>query len=142
MLKNIPKNLAPDLVKVLMEMGHGDEIVIADGNYPATSNANILIRADGLGVSELLVSILELMPLDEYVASPVTLMEVSKGDDFVPVIWDKYIEILTEKNGYAVEFEEISREEFYERSKKAYAIVATGEEEIYANIILKKGIVK
>lgn len=142
LLKNIPKNLSPELIKVLMEMGHGDEIVIADGNYPAASNANILVRADGLGVPELLASILELMPLDVYVDAPVALMAVAKGDDFVPTIWDKYIEIITEKNGGPVEIAEIERSAFYERGKQAYAIIATGEEEIYANILLKKGVVK
>lgn len=141
-MKYIPKNLSPELIKVLMEMGHGDEIVIADGNYPAASNANILIRADGLGVTELLESILELMPLDMYVNAPVALMEVAKGDNFIPTIWDEYISVITQKNGRPVQIEKVERSAFYERGKKAYAIVATGEEEIYANILLKKGVVK
>lgn len=141
MLKGIPKNLSPELIKILMEMGHGDEIVIADGNYPGASNANLLVRADGLGVPELLESILELMPLDSYVDAPVALMSVVNGDTTVPVIWEKYEHIIQEKNGSPVKIEHMERTDFYERGKKAYAILATGEEEIYANIILKKGVV-
>ncbi|WP_461215471.1 RbsD/FucU family protein [Lacticaseibacillus sp. GG6-2] len=142
MLQHIPKNLSPELVKVLMEMGHGDEIVIADGNYPAASNARNLVRADGLGIPELLTGILELMPLDPYVDSPVALMAVTPGDDFVPTIWDQYEQIITKANGGPVQITEMARQDFYDRGKKAYAIVATGEEEIYANILLKKGVVK
>lgn len=142
MLRHIPKNLSPELVKVLMEMGHGDEIVIADGNYPGASNARNLVRADGLGIPELLTSILELMPLDPYVESPVALMAVTPGDDFVPTIWDQYVNIIADKNGGPVQINEMERQAFYDRGKKAYAIVATGEEEIYANILLKKGVVK
>lgn len=140
MLKKIPKNISPQLLKVLMEMGHGDEIVIADGNYPAASNARNLVRCDGLNVPELLKSILELMPLDQYVENSVALMEVVKGDNTVPVIWEEYREILNEtQQKYTIEMME--RTSFYERGKKAYAIVATGEEAIYANILLKKGVV-
>lgn len=138
MLKKIPKNLSPELVKILMEMGHGDEIVIADGNYPAASNARNLVRCDGLGVPELLTSIMELLPLDQYVEKSVALMAVAKGDDTVPEIWEEYRAII--QNDTVIEMME--RQEFYERGKKAYAIVATGEEAIYANILLKKGVVK
>lgn len=142
MLKNIPKNISPELLKILMEMGHGDEIVIADGNYPAASNARNLVRCDGLGVPEILASILELFPLDQYVKSPVALMEVVPGDDTVPTIWEEYQAILAEKTGGKVTIEKMERQSFYERGKKAYAILATSEEAIYANILLKKGVVK
>jgi L-fucose mutarotase len=142
MLKNIPKNLSPELVKVLMEMGHGDEIVIADGNYPSASNARNLVRCDGLGVPELLESILKLLPLDTYVASSISFMAVADGDDTVPVIWETYQEIFTNAQVENAEIALLSRSDFYERGKKAYAIVATGEEAIYANILLKKGVVK
>ncbi|AUB51758.1 fucose isomerase [Enterococcus mundtii] len=138
MLKNIPKNLSPELVKVLIEMGHGDEIVLADGNYPAASNAKKLIRCDGLPMPELLKSILELFPLDQYVEQPVALMAVAKGDETKPAIWEEYKALLDQ----GVSIESIERQAFYERGKQAYAIVATGEEAIYANILLKKGVVK
>lgn len=142
MLNNIPKNLSPQLLKVLMEMGHGDEIVIADGNYPGASNARNLVRCDGLSVPDLLTSILTLMPLDQYVDAPVCLMEVVAGDDTVPVIWEEYKKIIAEKISPAIKIDTIERSAFYERGKAAYAIVASGEEAIYANILLKKGVVK
>lgn len=141
MLKNIPKNLSPDLVKVLLEMGHGDEIVIADGNYPAASHAKRLVRCDGLGVPELLKSILELLPLDTYQEYAIGLMEVAPGDDTVPVIWETYQTIIEEAATENDKIEMIERQAFYEKGKQAYAIVATGEEQIYANILLKKGVV-
>lgn len=142
MLNKIPKNLSPELVKVLMEMGHGDEIVIADGNYPAASHANRLVRCDGLGVPELLTSILELLPMDTYQEYAIGLMEVAKGDQTVPLIWETYKKIIEEANVENSKIEMIERQDFYTRGKKAYAIVATGEEAIYANILLKKGVVK
>ena len=93
MLKGIPSILSPELLKILMEMGHGDELVIGDGNFPAASNAQRLIRCDGHGVPELLDAILTLMPLDTYVDAPVALMETTQGDPR-PVIWDEYREIV------------------------------------------------
>lgn len=137
MLKKIPKNLSPELVKILMEMGHGDEIVIADGNYPSASNARNLVRCDGQGVPDLLKSILLLFPLDQYVDKPVALMNVVDGEKTTPEIWTEYDAIINDKSI----IERIERQAFYDRGKKAYAIVATGEEAIYANIIIKKGVV-
>lgn len=142
MLSNIPKIISPDLIKVLMEMGHGDEIVISDGNYPAASNARNLIRCDGLGVPELLEAVLELMPLDSYVKAPVALMATEPGDEAAPYIWDEYKEILSKAAGEQPQIEMMERQAFYERGRKAYAIAATGEEAIYANILLRKGVVK
>ncbi len=140
MLKNIPSILSPELLKVLMEMGHSDEIVISDGNFPSASMAQRLIRLDGHDTPTVLAAILELMPLDTYVDEPVALMAVTPGDDYKPVIWDDYKRIIKEKEGnHALEMME--RFAFYERAKKAYAIVATGEEALYANLILKKGVV-
>ena len=141
MLKNIPSILSPELLKILMEMGHSDEIVIGDGNFPAASNAKRLIRCDGHGVPELLDAILQLFPLDTYVDSPVMLMQVTPGDDVDPVIWKDYRKIV-DKHQDNVKFEEIERFAFYERARDAYAIVATGESALYANVILKKGVVK
>ena len=142
MLKQIPKNISPQLMKVLMEMGHGDEIVLADGNYPAASNAKQLIRCDGLGMPDLLKSMLEFFPLDNYVSAAFNLMEVAASDNFTPEIWETYENILNESSAENKTIEKLERFEFYERGKKAYAIVATGEEAIYANILLRKGVVK
>lgn len=142
MLKTIPKNISPELIKVLMEMGHGDEIVLADANFPAASNARNLVRCDGLPVPQLLESILQLLPLDTYSDYSFALMAVADGDDYQPVIWKTYQEILDVSNGENQNIEYVERFEFYERAKKSYAIVATGEEALYANILLRKGVVK
>lgn len=144
MLKGIPAILSPELLKVLCEMGHGDNILIADGNFPSANigkNA-IVIRADGHGVPELLEAILKVFPLDTYVEKPVSLMQVVPGDPVETPIWDVYkvaVEKVDKRGADA--FEEIERNEFYEVAKKAYAIIATGETAIYANIMLKKGVV-
>jgi L-fucose mutarotase len=141
LLKNIPNILSPDLLKILDEMGHGDEIVIADGNFPAASVAKKLIRLDGHGVSEVLSAILKFFPLDTYVERPVGLMAVSPGDDIKPTIWDEYRIVIKESKEPFEEFEFVERFAFYERAKKAFAVVATSESALYANIILKKGVV-
>lgn len=144
MLKGIPKIISPELLKVLMEMGHGDRIVIADGNFPSESIGKdaVVVRADGHGVPELLDAILKLMPLDAYVDCPVSLMQVMPGDNVKTPIWDKYKEIVRnyESRGDDV-FAEVERFSFYENAKTAYAIIATGETAIYANIMLQKGVV-
>jgi len=141
MLKGISPLISPELIKVLMEMGHGDEIVLADGNFPCASHARNLVRADGLTVPQLLDAILQLFPLDTYVAAPVSLMEVVPGDPVVPVIWDEFREIVY-KYEPGTQIEHIERFAFYERAKKAYAIVSSSESAIYANVLLKKGVVK
>ena len=99
MLKNIPSILSPDLLKILMEMGHGDEIVIADGNFPAASIARHtasrrLIRLDGYGVPAVLEAILKVFPLDQYVEKPVILMQVDPGDPVETPIWEQYRKII------------------------------------------------
>ena len=141
MLKGIPGVISPELLKILCEMGHGDEIVLGDGNFPAASCARRLIRADGLGVPLLLDAVLKVFPLDSYVKNPVALMEKVKGDGtMTPTIWSEYRKII-KKYDKKADIEFLERFAFYERSKKAYAIVATGESALYANIILKKGVV-
>jgi L-fucose mutarotase len=141
MLKGIPSILSPELLKILMEMGHGDEIVLADGNFPAASIANKLVRCDGHSTVEVLDAILKLFPLDPYVEAPVALMEVVPGDTVETPIWNDYKDIVTAYEPENNKFEHIERFAFYERAKKAYAVVATGEKALYANIILKKGVV-
>ena len=141
MLKNIPSILSPELLKILMEMGHGDEIVIADGNFPAASIARRLIRADGHGVPPVLEAVLKLFPLDIYVPKPVALMQVVPGDKVETPIWNVYDRIIRASGEKFDGFENVERFAFYERAKKAYAVVATGESALYANIILKKGVV-
>ncbi|SES04893.1 L-fucose mutarotase [Gracilibacillus ureilyticus] len=143
MLKNIPNIISPELLKILHEMGHGDEIVLADGNFPAANYAKRLVRCDGHNIPELLAAIMQLFPIDTFVEQPITLMQVVNPDkENQPDIWKTYGDIL---NDYQVSEDKISYEErfdFYERSKKAYAIIATSEKALYANIILKKGVIE
>ncbi|MHC1693511.1 MAG: RbsD/FucU family protein [Sphaerochaetaceae bacterium] len=141
MLKNIPSVLSPELLKILMEMGHGDEIVIGDGNFPAAAYAKRLIRLDGLGVPRVLEAMLKVMPLDSYQENAF-LMEKTPGDAVTTPIWDTYRTIAASGDDNYRGFAMIERFAFYERAKKAYAIVATSEKALYANIILKKGVVK
>lgn len=145
MLKNIPAILSPQLLKVLCEMGHGDRLVIGDGNFPAQSVGKdaIVIRMDGHGVPEILDAILQLFPLDTYVEKPVSLMEVVKGDPVETPIWETYREIVEKYDSRGREtIGHIERFAFYEESRKAYAVIATGEKALYANVILQKGVVE
>ncbi len=143
MLKKIPKIVSPELLKTLAEMGHGDEIVIADGNFPAETFGKRVIRADGIGGAEMLDAVLTLLPLDTYSDPNFILMRLMECDEdkINPTIWDEYKKI-AECRDENVRIGQIDRFEFYERVKSAYAVIATGEEAVYANIILKKGVIK
>lgn len=140
MLKGIPAVLSPELLKILMEMGHTDELVIADGNFPAGAHSDRVVRLDGHGVPEILEAILTFFPLDRYAESPVTLMDVLPGDSVVPVIWDEYKAIIA-KHEKGIKCHGIDKYEFYEQSRKAYVVVTISEQALYANIILKKDVV-
>lgn len=146
MLKGIPKILSPELLKVLCEMGHSDRIVIADGNFPSESMGKdaIVIRCDGHGVPEILDAILQVFPLDTYVENPVNLMQLMPDDvgKVETPIWDTYKEIAKKHDdrGEAA-IGNIERFAFYDEAKTAYAIIATGESAIYANVMLQKGVV-
>ena len=140
MLKGISKIISPDLLKVLAQMGHGDEIVFSDGNFPGESNGRIVLRADACGVPEMLKAVLPLFPLDTY-DNNVYLMDKTESDKDLDIpIWEEYKQITAEYTDKEPVF--LERFEFYERAKKAYAVVVTGEGAIYANVILKKGVVK
>ena len=137
MLKGIPSIISPDLLKILMEMGHGDELVIGDGNFPAARVAQRLVREDGHTVPELLEAILKLYPLDTY-SDPVYIMQKVPGDNVETPIWKEF-EAITGK--YTDKpLTQIERFEFYERAKEAYAVVTSGETALYANIIIRKGV--
>ena len=144
MLKGVPQLLSPELLKVLCEMGHSDTIVIGDGNFPAETigkNAKV-IRYDGQDIPALLDAILHVFPLDTYVEKPVSLMKVMKGDKVETPIWDVYKDIISKYDERGAEtVGNIERFAFYEEAKKAYAVIATGEKALYANIILQKGVV-
>lgn len=146
MLKGIPTIISPELLKVLCEMGHGDRIVIADGNFPAESigKNSIVIRMDGHNVPEILDAILQLLPLDTYVDKSAILMALMPCDNgkVETPIWDIYKEIVRKYDARGAEtVGNIERFAFYEETKKAYCIIATSEKAIYANVMLQKGVV-
>lgn len=141
MLKGIPPIVSPELLKILMEMGHGDEIVLGDGNFPAASCSKRLIRCDGHGVPEILDAILTLFPLDTAASKPVSLMQTGSEVKEPPTIWDAYQEIIKKHEPEGCPFTYVERYAFYEKARTAYAVIATGESALYANIILKKGVV-
>lgn len=142
MLKNIPDTLSPALLKILMEMGHFDEIVIGDANFPGASRARNLIRLDGLGSAQILNDILQFFPLDDIEETCATVMKVSRKGYGTPPIWDEYKDLIEKWEGKKDCMAIIPRWDFYERANKAYAIIATSESALFANIILTKGIVK
>ena len=145
MLKGIAPVLSPGLLKVLCEMGHGDMLVIADGNFPAESvgKGKRVIRLDGHSVPEILEAVLSVFPLDCYVEKPVHLMKVVEGDPVEVTVWKDYRRIIMQREGLGEEtVGYLERFDFYEKAKKAYAVIATGEQALYANIMLQKGVVK
>ncbi|MBO4413723.1 MAG: fucose isomerase [Clostridia bacterium] len=140
MLKNIPPVISPELLKILDEMGHGDEIVIGDGNFPSESVNSRTVRADGHGGAEILDAVLSLLPLDTHVSENLILMEVTPGENVETPIWDEYKRIAEEREPGRARFGKTERFAFYDRAAKAYAVVATGERALYANVIVKKGV--
>ena len=145
MLKNIPPILSPELLKVLCEMGHGDRICIGDGNFPGASMAKannecatecVFVRADGHGVNELLDAILQVIPLDKYVEHPVMLMETMECDKDMDIpVWEDYKKTVAK-------YDERGADAFgaYERFE-CYCILQSGETQVYANVILQKGVI-
>lgn len=141
MLKGISPLIPPELLKVLAEMGHGDELVIGDGNYPSVTMGKRCIRCDGQKVTPLLDAILALFPLDTFVEAPVAMMQTGANYQGEPPIWNEYRAVI-EKHAPGTKIEFIDRFDFYERSKtQAFATVQTGEDALYACIILKKGVI-
>ena len=149
MLKGIPNILSPELLKVLDELGHTDELTIGDGNFPGHTYGKRVIRLDGHGVPEILDAILQVMPLDTYpnaegvMVPPCTLMAVEPGDDAKTPIWDTYKEIVAKHDPRGAEcFEEINKWDFYKKTKEnSTLVIMSSETAIYANIILRKGVV-
>jgi L-fucose mutarotase len=137
MLKNVPACITPELMKTMMEMGHADEIIFADGNFPAISVAKKYIRCDGVKIPELLDAVLKFFPLDRFEEKPVAVMELGAGDPNPPN-WPHYMSEVQKYEPRITEFEYIERFAFYERAKKAFAVVITGDISRHANILLKK----
>lgn len=141
MLKGIPPILGPDLLWVLQSMGHGDEITIVDGNYPGESAGPELVRMDGHAATDVLDAILRLMPLDDYVDDPAIIMQVVGAAQQREPIMDEFATIVT-RHEPKVKMASLERFAFYKRANAGYAIVQTGEQRLYGNIILKKGVIR
>lgn len=148
-LKGISPLLSPDLLHVLSSMGHGDKLVLADSNFPSASvcvgGGPKLVRADGHNIPSLLEAILQLLPLDQYVYAPVSLMDLVNKDKNsgmpVPPVWAKYQTMLDESEKRPVEVTKLDRFEFYRQAKESFAVVHTGETALYGNIMIQKGVV-
>ena len=141
MLRNIDPVLGPELLKILRSMGHGDEIAIVDANYPAASSNSNLVRLEGVSATRTLQAVVSVLPLDSYVDCPVHTMEVVGAPDEVPPIVAEFRQIINDIPGNKVSCSTLERFAFYEQTKTAFAIVVTGEQRIYGNIILKKGVI-
>lgn len=140
MLQGISRLLTGDVLKILCDMGHGDELVIADANFPAETVARRLIRLPGVDGGQLLEALLPLFPLDTYVETPAFVMALTQSDQVrgmpEPEVWQIYRELT------GAELSRIERFAFYERARQAYAVIQTGEERQYGNLLLVKGVVK
>jgi L-fucose mutarotase len=141
MLKGIDPVLGPDLLAILRAMGHGDEVVVADANFPAAANARRLVRADGIDAPRLVRAIAALMPLDDFVPVAAFRMAVVDAPDDEPPITAEFAKALAE-GGYPGPIEALERHAFYARAHEAFAIVASGETRLYGSLILKKGVVR
>lgn len=143
MLKNIPALISPELLKIIAEMGHGDELVLADANFPGTSIGKRCIRCDGHGCAEVMRALLTLFPLDDFVKCPLAVMEVPDGmfEANTPPIWKAFREA-ADTDLPSAQFEKMDHDAFMDRARAAYAVVQTGETALYGNIIIRKGVVR
>lgn len=139
MLKGVSPVISPELLKILAEMGHGDEIVLADAHFPGHTFCNTVVRADGLRIPDLLEGIIPLFELDSY-ADPLIMMAAVEGDTLDPSVEESYMAAIRKSAPDAPPATRIDRFDFYDRAEKAFACVMTGELAKYGNIILKKGV--
>jgi len=141
MLKHINKFISPELMKLMMEMGHGDELTITDGNFPALTYSNKIIHCEGLTISDVLEAIIYYFPLDYRYEQPVKMMvcptEICDG----AIVLNKYSEILIKSLNEKQTIEFLDRQEFYDRAKKSIVTVVTSDQARFANIIIRKGII-
>ena len=141
MLKNTDPLLSPDLLYILAAMGHGDEIVIADANFPAEFLGPVVIRADGISATDMLDAVLTLLPLDQFVEETAIGMEVV-GDPTARQPIDDEFEAIIARHEPEKRYSKIERFAFYDRAKQAAAVIQSGETRLYGNIILKKGVIR
>ena len=141
MLKHIDPILSPDLLQVLRQMGHGDEIAIVDANFPAYSQGPRVVRLDGVDATQALDAILSLMPLDDFTPEACWRMQVVGAPDEEQPIFAEFREIVTRREGAKFKLASLERYAFYTKAAQSFAVVATAERRLYGNIILKKGVV-
>ncbi len=141
MLKNLSRLHTPELLHTLASMGHGDDLAIVDAHFPAVSMAQRLVRLDGVDAPAALEACLRLIPLDTFVDDPALRMEVVRNSDEIPEVQNEFQKVIDQEEGKHVPLAKIERHAFYERAKKAYAIVATGELRPYGCVLIKKGVV-
>jgi L-fucose mutarotase len=141
MLRDIDPILSPDLLHILRAMGHGDELVIADANFPATSTGQRVTRLDGLEATRVLEAVLSVMPLDNFVSDPALTMQVVDDPNATPAVVAMFQDIINDTADHPAPIQSLERFAFYERAKDAFAVVQTGELRLYGNIIVKKGVV-
>ena len=141
MLKTLTKLHTPELLHALASMGHGDELALVDCHFPAVANARRLIRLDGADLPDALSACLQLMPLDTFVKDPALRMAVVGAPRKIPEVQQICQQVIDKWEGRHVPVATVERHAFYERSRQAFAIVATGEQRTYGNIIVKKGVV-
>jgi L-fucose mutarotase len=142
MLKGIDPILSPDILHALASMGHGDTLVVADNNFPAATVARRLCRLPGIPGPRVLEAVLTVFPLDTFVERPAAVMQVVGDPAAIPPPVKDYQELLNKAEGRAIALELVERHAFYERAKQAFAVIATGENRAYGNIILTKGTVR
>jgi len=140
MLKGISPLLSPELLAVMCRMGHGEELVLADGHFPGHQFNDTVIRADGLNIPDLLDAILPLFEIDSYDTTPVITMDAVEGDSLDPKVEGSYAAAIARHSELNPKISRLDRFAFYDRVEKAHAVVATGDVNKYANIILKKGV--
>jgi len=140
MLKGISPVISPELLKLLAEMGHGDEIIFADAHFPGYTINKMILREDGIKIPQLLAGVLPLFELDSYVPDPLVMMEAVEGDQLDPAVEVGYLESIHKVYPDAPSIARIERFSFYKRAQSAFAVVITGETAKYGNIILKKGV--
>ena len=142
MLKILDPLLGPELLLHLCAMGHGDELVIVDANFPATSLARRLVRLDGVDSTRALQAVLQVLPLDSYVPHAVQVMHVVGGTQMAPVTEDFRAVVQAQAGAAFTAIGGLERQAFYERARSAYLIIATGERRLYGNLILSKGVIE
>ncbi len=142
MLKGLDPLLNADLLHVLRAMGHGDDLVIADANFPATSMGQRLVRLDGVSAPRVLEAVLSVMPLDDFVDEPCARIEVVGDPDSVPEVCQDFQEIIDRAEEGRFQLAKIERFAFYAKARQAFAVVQTGETRLYGCVLLKMGVVR